>query len=127
MERNERGGDGGDGHVEEVLRHSRTIRNETEALFGELRSTVDGVNRALDLQGRMERHPYATMAAMAGVGYVLGGGLFTRFSARILHFGTRAVLLPLIRSELGALGEAALGKAGAAAASGGSEDGSGGM
>ncbi len=115
-----------DGHVEEVLRHSRAIRSETEALVGEARAAVDQLNRTLDLRGRMERHPYATMAAALGVGYVLGGGLFTRLTGRVLHFGARALLLPLVREELAELGAAALSK-GPAEGYEGSEDGSGGM
>jgi predicted methyltransferase len=114
-----------DGHVEEALRRSKAIREDAEALAGELRAAADQARSALDIQGRMERHPYATMAAAVGIGYVLGGGLFTRLSARMLHLGARVLLVPLIRSELQAFGESAMGRAageGFGGGEGGSED-----
>lgn len=67
-----------------------------EAL-GELRSI-------LDIDGRVDRNPYSMMAAAAGSGYVLGGGLFSPLTARIvalgLHLGVRLAAIPLIQHEL---------------------------
>lgn len=115
-------------HVDEVLRHTRAIRSETQELFGELRDASEQFQRALDLKGRMERHPYATMAAAAGVGYVLGGGLFSRMTATAVRLGVRALLVPMLRNELMAMGEAAMGRAGGVPEySSGSEDGEGGL
>jgi hypothetical protein len=113
--------------IEEVLRHSRVIRSETGQLIAELREMGEQFRQTLDLQGRMERHPYLTRAAAAGVGYVLGGGLFTRLTARALKLGVRALLLPLARHEIEALvsGVANGGERGGWAP--GSEDGEGGL
>ena len=61
----------------------------------------------LDLAGRMERNPYATLAMAAGLGYVLGGGLFSRFTGQALRLGVKLMLVPLLKSELAALGDAA--------------------
>ena len=97
----------GRGHTEKVIEHSRALREDAEALAGELRGAVDELNTKLDLQGRMERSPYATLAVAAGVGYVLGGGLFSAFTGRAVRWGVRLMLLPMIRNELMALGEAA--------------------
>ena len=55
----------------------------------------------------MKRNPYGTVAAALGIGYVLGGGLFTPLTARIvrlgLRIGMRLAVLPLLkRGDVGA-------------------------
>jgi hypothetical protein len=64
---------------------------------------------ALDVKGRVRRHPYGTVAAAIGIGYVLGGGLFTPLTSRIVRFGIRLgmrlAVLPLIKQEMAALVE----------------------
>jgi hypothetical protein len=48
------------------------------------------------------------MAAALGVGYVLGGGLFTSLTGRLLKMGLRLAALPMVREELMSMAEAAL-------------------
>jgi hypothetical protein len=68
------------------------------------------VDLDLDIEGKVERHPYGTLAAALGIGYVIAGGLFTPLTARILglgfRVGLRLAVIPLLESELGALAEA---------------------
>ena len=116
-----------DGHVDEVLRHSRALKDEAGALVGEIKSGLDEISRALDLKGRMERNPWGMVAAAVGVGYLLGGGLFTRATARLLHLGSRALLVPILRSQVEAFAAGVAASAPAAPGFGGSEDGQGGM
>ncbi|MEO5768323.1 MAG: hypothetical protein ABIS92_08215 [Polyangia bacterium] len=55
------------------------------------------------LTDRLERNPYAVVAAAVGVGYVLGGGLFTRLTARIVGTALRmgiTATLPFLKEEL---------------------------
>ena len=49
---------------------------------------------AMDLPGRVDRHPYGMVAAALGAGYVLGGGLFTPTTARLLRLGFKVASLP---------------------------------
>ena len=58
---------------------------------------TDGLTAVAD---RMRRHPYQTMLLAAGVGYVLGGGLFTALTARMVRTGLRVAALPLVQTEL---------------------------
>lgn len=62
-----------------------------------------------DLTGRMQRHPYQTLIIAAGVGYVLGGGLFTRLTLNALRLGARAASIPIVQRELLGIAAAALG------------------
>lgn len=73
------------------------------------RDTYTDVRAAVDLPGRVDRHPYGTLAAALGIGYVLGGGLFTALTGRIvglgLRVGLRLAVLPLIKDEISDLAE----------------------
>jgi hypothetical protein len=68
------------------------------------RDAFSEVKETLDIEGRVDRHPYGTLAAAVGIGYVLGGGLFSPLTARILGLGLRIGLrlaaLPLIKDEI---------------------------
>ncbi len=69
--------------------------------------TVRDVGRllgeTLDLAGRVERNPLGMVAGALGVGFVLGGGLFTRLTARLLGVGLRVGLmaaLPILEEQI---------------------------
>jgi ElaB/YqjD/DUF883 family membrane-anchored ribosome-binding protein len=64
---------------------------------------------AADLQESVREHPWRTLGLAVGAGYILGGGLFTALTGRLLlgglRIGLRVAALPLVREELlGALG-----------------------
>jgi len=75
-----------------------------------VRTAPSNATRTLELRSRVKEHPYAALAAVAGVGYVLGGGLFTRLTARTvtlaLRVGASLAVWPLLEIELGGLAEA---------------------
>jgi hypothetical protein len=48
--------------------------------------------QALSVQ--MTRHPYRSLLVAAGIGYVIGGGLFTRLTMRVIRMGARLGTLP---------------------------------
>jgi hypothetical protein len=55
-----------------------------------------------DLEDQMARSPYGMIAGAIAVGFVLGGGLFTRLTGRIVGAGLRIGLmaaLPLLKEE----------------------------
>ena len=83
------------------------------------RDTYTDLRATVDLPGRVERHPYGTLAAALGIGYLLGGGLFTPLTGRIvglgLRVGLRLAVLPLIKDEISDLAEI-LGQGGEGAA-----------
>ena len=67
-------------------------------------SLDDGtLGEILDIEGRLQRNPYGMVAGAVAVGFVLGGGLFTRLTASIAGAGLRMGLmaaLPLLQQEL---------------------------
>jgi len=72
-------------------------------LLSELGETAVELYERIDLRREMEEHPYRTLGIAAGIGYVLGGGLFTGFTRRMVGLGARVLLLPLAQATLGQL------------------------
>lgn len=57
----------------------------------------------LDIEGRLQRNPYGMLAGALTLGFVLGGGLFTRLTATILGVGLRfgvMAVLPAIQQDI---------------------------
>ncbi len=84
------------------------IGSDAQQLWDDARGAVTDLRDTLDLKGRVERNPYLTLAAAFGVGYVLGGGLFTRTTARVIRLGMRLAALPMVKDELLGMAEAAM-------------------
>lgn len=63
-------------------------------------------SQALDLTALktgLERNPYGVVAGAVGVGFILGGGLFTRLTGRLFGAAVRvafAAALPYLQEEL---------------------------
>jgi hypothetical protein len=65
-----------------------------------------------ELARQTREHPVRSLAVALGVGFVLGGGLFSRVTARIvgtgLRVGLRMAVMPLVTQSLVALGDGLL-------------------
>ncbi len=64
---------------------------------GQVASEIYG---KLDIGREMREHPYRTLAIAAGVGYVMGGGIFTPLTAGIFRLGLRAMAIPAVQTIL---------------------------
>lgn len=82
-----------------------------QQLWSEAQGAVHQITETLDLRGRVDRNPYGMVLAAVGVGYLLGGGLFTPLTARILRFGLRLAALPFVKDELKTMAQSAVGNA----------------
>ena len=83
------------------------VGHTAEQVWERTRDSVSDIGEALDIQGRVTRNPYGTVAAAIGIGYVLGGGLFTPLTGRIVRLGVRIGLrlavLPMLKQEMSEL------------------------
>jgi hypothetical protein len=86
------------------------LNQSAHELIDEARSTIEDLGQAIDLRGRVNRHPYGMVAAALGAGYVLGGGLFSPLTFRLISLGVRLAAFPFVKNQL-------LGLAGAAVSS----------
>ena len=65
--------------------------------------TSGTLREVFDIEGRLRRNPYGMVAGALVVGFVMGGGLFTRLTARIAGAGLRmglAAAWPLLQQQL---------------------------
>jgi hypothetical protein len=94
-------GNGGSHGLSERLDQAGKAAGQT---WSRARDTFTDLRQTVDLPGRVDRHPYGTLAAALGIGYVLGGGLFTALTGRIvglgLRVGVRLALLPMLKEEI---------------------------
>jgi hypothetical protein len=84
--------------------------DSAQEAWSQTRGAFTDLHDALDLKGRVKRRPYGSLAAAVGIGYVLGGGIFTPLTSKIvrlgLRIGVRAALLPLLKDQVAGLAEA---------------------
>ena len=101
----------GNGHAEaqgpRVGERVDQLGSSAQQFFTDARGAVHDLGAGLDLKGRVQRNPYGMVAAALGVGYVLGGGLFTPLTARMLRVGVRLAMLPFVKDELLGMAESA--------------------
>ena len=86
-----------------TFEHASRMVDEARAFGSSLSSQAQNFSESLDLRGRVQRNPIGMVLAAAGIGYVLGGGLFSPMTSRLLKIGVRLALVPVIKSQLGAM------------------------
>jgi hypothetical protein len=82
------------------------LNESAHQLMDEARSTLEDLGQAVDLRGRVQRHPYGMVATALGIGYVIGGGLFSPLTFRLVGMGARLAAIPLLRKQLFGFAEA---------------------
>jgi ElaB/YqjD/DUF883 family membrane-anchored ribosome-binding protein len=85
------------------------VRDTAQETWSRTRDAVNELKDRFDLDGRVRRNPYGTVAAALGVGYVLGGGFFSPLTARIfrlgLRIGLRLAAIPFLENEIRSFAE----------------------
>lgn len=97
-------GPNGGSHFKRIAEQSQRARDEAQAFAGALEGVVDEVRELLVEQ--LEQRPYVTLGAMAGLGYVLGGGVPRRASGIALAIGGRIAVNMALREILGGQADA---------------------
>ena len=78
----------------EVVEDSRRLADDVEQIYERARESSSSLRDLYD------RNPYAVLAAAAGTGYILGGGLLSPFTKRIARMGMKALVVPVALSKL---------------------------
>jgi hypothetical protein len=83
-----------------AMEHGRRMVEEARAFKDAIGTQADSFTKTIDLRGRVERNPIGMVLAAMGVGYVLGGGLFSPLTGKAVRIGLRLALIPLVKSQL---------------------------
>ena len=67
---------------------------KSEGLLNTFTAVRDGMAE------KVAQNPYGMLAAAFAVGYVAGGGLFTKTTARMVQLGARLAMIPQVRDPL---------------------------
>ncbi len=76
-----------------IVDDTRQLADDARQLYGHLREDNP-------LAHYYDKNPYAVLGAAAGLGYILGGGLFTPFTRRLLRMGLKTAALPIAAQQL---------------------------
>jgi hypothetical protein len=94
--------------------HAGWVSDSAHRAWDRTRGAVSELKRAAAIDERVSRNPYGSLAAALGIGYVLGGGLFTPLTSRIvalgLRIGVRLAILPMLKDEISVLADALTGE-----------------
>ena len=88
---------------EGAMGHAKKAVEEARAFKDAFTSQATSFSQSIDLKGRVQRNPIGMVLAAAGLGYFLGGGLFSPFTARMLRYGVRIALIPILKSQIEAI------------------------
>jgi hypothetical protein len=96
-----------DGVIRTIGQRVDRASDSAQEAWTQTRGAFSDLTDAIDIKGRVKRRPYGAVAAAVGIGYVLGGGIFTPLTSRIvrlgLRIGVRAALLPLLKDQIAGL------------------------
>src|SRR3954465_6581334 len=67
-----------------AMDHGKRMVEEARAFKAAIGSTADTFTRSIDLRGRVDRNPIGMVLAAAGIGYFLGGGLFSPLTGKLV-------------------------------------------
>ena len=89
-------------HAQRLWRSTQQARDEANALVGALEEMANEAETLV--QEEVNKHPYTTVAAAAGVGFVLGGGLATRLTQMLIGIAGRVAIAVAVREVSNVLG-----------------------
>ena len=80
--------------------HGKRAVDEARAFKEAVSAELESFTKAVDLSGRVQRNPIGMVAAALGIGYVLGGGLWSPLTGKLVKVGLRLALIPLVKGQL---------------------------
>ena len=86
--------------AERILRDSQDLVDDSKRLADDVRKAAEKASPSKAVGRYYQENPFAVLAGAAGVGYLLGGGLFTPFTKRMLKFGAKALVIPLAAAQV---------------------------
>jgi hypothetical protein len=82
-----------------LIDDSRHLMDDSKKVFDDVQQLYDNMRNKGSLGEYYQQNPYAMLATAAGVGYVLGGGLFSPFTKRVLKLAMKGLVIPIAGSQ----------------------------
>ncbi len=99
-------GASGNGHAAPNPTLGERMKDKVHETKDKAESVAEAVRDSL--AEKVAENPYGMLAAAFAVGYVAGGGLFTKTTARMIQMGARLAMIPQVREPLLDMAEAAI-------------------
>lgn len=82
------------------MENAEDLKHQGQKIIQDAREKVTDLVQRVELKRRIEEHPFQTIAIAFGVGYLLGGGMFTRLTGTLVRLGVRAALIPAVKMAI---------------------------
>jgi hypothetical protein len=90
----------GDNPTRQLIDDGQKLMDNSKRVLNDAHQVYDKIRGSASPSQFYQDNPFAVVAAAAGVGYLLGGGLFTPFTRRILRIGLKGLIIPIAGSQL---------------------------
>lgn len=90
----------GQNDAQRLIDDSRTLIDDSRRVADDVQNLYDKLRTGGSLGEYYQKNPYAALAAAAGVGYVLGGGLFSPFTKRLVKFAMKGMIIPIASAQI---------------------------
>lgn len=90
----------GSNDTQKLVDDTRTLAEDSRQVIDDVQRLYDRMRDEGSIADHYEDNPFAVLAAAAGAGYILGGGLFTPFTKRILKIGMKGLVIPLASAQI---------------------------
>ena len=90
----------GQDDAQRLIDDSRNLMDDSKQVVEDVQRLYQRATNDGGLAKTYQDNPFAVLAAAAGVGYLLGGGLFSPFTQRILKIGMKGLVIPIASSQL---------------------------
>ena len=97
----------GDNDTQRLIDDSRTLVDDSKQVLGDVQRLYNKMRTQASIGEYYQDNPFAVLGAAAGVGYVLGGGLFSPFTKRLLKIAMKGMIIPVASAQLQNLSSAA--------------------
>jgi len=84
----------------QLIDDGQTLMDTSKRVLHDAQQLYDRVRGDISPAQIYQDNPFAVVAAAAGVGYLLGGGLFTPFTRRIMRIGLKGLIIPIAGTQL---------------------------
>lgn len=90
----------GDNPAHRIIDDGQNLMDTSKRILDDAHQIYDKVRNQSSMREIYQDNPFAVVAGAVGLGYVLGGGLFTPFTRRVMRIGLKGLIIPIAGTQL---------------------------